>query len=374
MGLAVVLCAAFLFQQKYGDTRSPVSASNAQAPRQEEKSYARERIEAMTLEEKVGQMFLACVSNDSFSREDAVNYGLGGYLFFADFFENRTPQAVKSTLTACQKAAKIPMLMAVDEEGGTVVRVSKYPAYRGAPFASPQEIYKQSGFKGLRQDAAEKSKLLLSLGLNVNLAPVCDIAADRSSFIYPRTLGKNAKKTSRYVRETVSVMNRLGIGSALKHFPGYGGNGDTHTAAAKDSRSYETFVSRDFLPFQAGIEAGASCVMVSHNTILCMDSKNPASLSASVHEILRQVLGFDGVIMTDDLAMKGARIGSGGENIAVAAIQAGNDLLCTSEYAKQIPAVLRAVRDGRISEQQITDSALRVLEWKESLNLLEEKE
>ena len=105
-----------------------------------------------------------------------------------------------------------------------------------------------------------------------------------------------------------------------------------------------------------------------------MDESKPASLSENVHQILREELGFDGVILTDDLAMEGVQGYSGEENIAVSAIQAGNDLLCTSRYAEQIPAVVQAVRDGKISEKQITDSALRVLRWKEKLGLFEEKE
>ena len=103
-----------------------------------------------------------------------------------------------------------------------------------------------------------------------------------------------------------------------------------------------------------------------------MDENKPASLSENVHQILRKELGFDGVILTDDLAMEGVQGYSGEENIAVTAIQAGNDLLCTSRYAEQIPAVIQAVRDGKISEEQITDSVLRILRWKEKLNLLKD--
>ena len=350
IGIAAVLIVLlgtglFFMQGEPEKTASSNSDSETAAP--EKPDYVRELAENMTLEEKVGQMFLACVSNSTISREDIASY---------------------------QKAASVPMLMAVDEEGGSVVRISKYSAYRPQPFASPQEVYAQSGFEGLRRDAEEKSEFLLSMGINVNLAPVCDLTSDQNAFIYPRTLGENVKRTSRYIREVVSTMNRKKIGSALKHFPGYGGNADTHTGIATDTRSYQDFVSRDFLPFEAGIEAGAPCVLVSHNIVTAMDESKPASLSENVHQILREELGFDGVILTDDLAMEGVQGYSGEENIAVSAIQAGNDLLCTSRYTEQIPAVVQAVRDGKISEKQITDSALRVLRWKEKLGLFEEKE
>ena len=147
----------------------------------------------------------------------------------------------------------------------------------------------------------------------------------------------------------------------------------THLIAT-DTRSYESFVSGDFLPFRAGIEAGAPCVLVSHNIVTALDSSRPASLSKKAHVVLRENLGFEGVILTDDLSMKGVQGFSKAENIAVSAILAGNDLLCTWDYQDQLPAVIQAVKKGRISEKQIDASVLRILKWKESLGLLKENE
>lgn len=154
IGIAAVLIVLlgtglFFMQGEPEKTASSNSDSETAAP--EKPDYVRELAENMTLEEKVGQMFLACVSNSTISREDIASYGLGGYLFFSDFFEIRTPESVTSDLASYQKAASVPMLMAVDEEGGSVVRISKYSAYRPQPFASPQEVYAQSGFEGLRR-------------------------------------------------------------------------------------------------------------------------------------------------------------------------------------------------------------------------------
>lgn len=369
--MAVLLSIGLLLipKEEKKDADSPSAANSAH----QEKSYVRQLVESMTLEEKIGQMFLACVSNSTISTEDIVSYGLGGYLFFSDFFEIRTPESVKTDIQTYQKAASVPMLMAVDEEGGSVVRVSKYSAYRDQPFASPQEIYREKGMDGIRKDAREKADLLLSIGLNVNLAPVCDITSDKSAFIYPRTLGKDEETTCEYVNSVVSIMNEKKIGCALKHFPGYGGNTDTHTGTATDTRSYETFTSHDFLPFQAGIDAGAGCILINHNIINAMDPDKPASLSKKVHQILRDDLGFEGVIMTDDLGMEGVQGYGGKDNIAVAAVKGGNDLLCTSGYSEQIPAVVNAVLNGEISEEQITNSVIRILEWKEKLGLLDQK-
>lgn len=336
------------------------------------KSVAEMQLESMSLEEKTGQLFLACVSASSASKEDIASFSPGGYLFFADFFEAHGRQTAADSIAGFQEASSVPMLMAVDEEGGSVVRVSKFSAYRKTPFSSPQDLYQKGGLELLCTEEKEKTALLQSLGINVNLSPVCDLAAEKSSFIYPRTLGEDVETTARYVSQIVERMNTWQIGSALKHFPGYGQNTDTHTGIAHDRRPYETFETQDFIPFQAGIAAGAPCILVSHNIVECMDDENPASLSVEVHRILRETLNFQGVILTDDLSMDGVQGYSGSDNLAVAAIKAGNDLLCTSNYREQIPAVLSAVRTGELPEEQITRSALRILEWKEKLGLLTE--
>lgn len=110
---------------------------------------------------------------------------------------------------------------------------------------------------------------------------------------------------------------------------------------------------------------------MSHNIVSCMDADRPASLSKDAHNILRKELGFDKVVLTDDLGMDGVQGYSGGENIAVSAVMAGNDLLCSADYEEQIPAVCRAVEEGKIPMEQIDRSVLRILQWKEDLGLLD---
>lgn len=349
---------------------SAISALKEKIPK---KSAAEKLAESMTLEEQIGQLFLVCNSDASISSEDIQTYKPGGYLLFSKFFQARDPETAASDIALLQEASKVPMLIAADEEGGTVLRISRYPAYRESPFASPLELYQQGGLDLLCQTEEEKADLLLSLGVNVNLAPVCDLASDETSFIYDRTLGEDAQTTSDYISKVVALMNGRKIGCALKHFPGYGQNSDTHTGIARDTRPFEDFETSDFLPFRAGIEAGAPCVLVSHNIVECMDKDAPASLSEKVHKVLRETLGFDGVIMTDDLSMDGVQGYTGGENLAVAALSAGNDLLCTFDYKNQIAAVTQAVKDGTLSKKQIADSAIRVLEWKDKLGLLQHK-
>ena len=330
---------------------------------------AQELLDGMTLEEKVGQMFIArCPETDA--AQLAADYHLGGYILFGRDFKDKMAEQVTTDIQSYQDAAEIPLLIAVDEEGGTVNRVSSNPNLRSSPFRSPQSLYSEGGLELVRSDAQEKCRLLESLGININFAPVCDVSQDPADFIYDRTLGRDAQETSQYVAAVVETMAEEGMGSVLKHFPGYGNNTDTHTGVAYDDRPYDTFLTSDFLPFQAGIAAGADMVLVSHNIVSAMDEASPASLSPEVHRVLREDLGFTGVIVTDDLVMDGVRDFAGDDEAAVLAVQAGNDLLCCTDFQTQVPAVLAAVESGEITEEQIDAAVLRVLTMKLRLGIL----
>ena len=252
-----------------------------------------------------------------------------------------------------------------------MVRVSKYPQFRDQPFPSPQSLYNEGGIKEVLATELEKAALLKDLGINVNFAPVADVSTDPSDFINARSLGKPAPETARCIGSVVNAMKGEGMGTVLKHFPGYGTNRDTHTGVAIDERPFETFQESDFLPFQAGIEAGAGCILISHTIVKSMDDQNPASLSPAVHDILRQQLGFNGVAITDDLDMDAIADYAEEGEAAVAAVLAGNDMLITSDYARQIPQVVEAVRNGVIPGNLIDQAALRVLLWKMELGILQ---
>ena len=328
-----------------------------------------ELLDSMTVEQRVGQLFLARCNAQS-ALQDIQDYHLAGFVLFGEDFENQTPTSLRQTLTGYQDAADIPLLLAVDEEGGTVTRISRYPAFRSQRFPSPREAFADGGLTQALSNEEEICQLLQSLGLNVNLGPVCDISADSSAFMYQRSLGQDAETTGDFVAGTVRLMNAYGIGSVLKHFPGYGNNADTHTGLAIDSRSLQELESSDLLPFAAGIEAGCGAVLVSHNIVQAMDGEYPASLSPAVHQYLRDTMGFDGVIMTDDLVMEAITDRYGAGEAAVLAVQAGNDLLCSTDYAEQYAAVLSAVLDGRIAFDDLNASVTRVLKWKQTLGLL----
>lgn len=222
----------------------------------------------------------------------------------------------------------------------------------------------------IKSDTKEKCRLLSSLGINLNFAPVADISSDPADYMYPRTFGISAEETCKYVENVVSVMKENGIGSVLKHFPGYGNNSDTHTGVAVDERSLKSLRENDFLPFESGIEAGAEVVLVSHNIVRSIDGEHPASLSLQVHNILRDEIGFSGLIITDDLYMDAIREYTHGQEAAVMAVLAGNDLLCCSDYQTQYPAVVQALKDGKISENRVDESVMRILQYKISMGLM----
>ncbi len=348
-----------------------------------EEELAADRVEAllssMTLEEKVGQLFFVrCPEVNAL--EDVAACRLGGYLLFGRDFKDSagaylTAEQVREKIQSYQDAALIPLLIGVDEEGGSVARASWNPnLFPGGKCRSPQWLLNhRSGERDVfAEDAWEKSTTLLGYGVNVNLAPVCDVSMDPGSFIYDRTLGLDAAAQADYAESVVSAMAESGIGSVLKHFPGYGDNADTHTGIALDERPMEAFLEGDFLPFRAGLAAGGrtTAVLVSHNIVSCMDPDLPASLSPAVHEILRQELDFDGVVMTDDLAMKAVADYAKDGAVAVMALAAGNDLLITGDYRSQIPKVLEAVENGALSETVVDGACRRVLAWKQALGLI----
>jgi len=330
---------------------------------------ALEILKTMSIEEKVGQMFFVrCRKNTA--ELDLEKYYLGGYILFDEDIKGQTKDALKAAIESYQNHSGLKLLIGIDEEGGTINRLSKYTAFRKVPFYSPKALFDEGGYPLIISDTEEKATLLKSLGINVNLAPVSDVSTDPADYIYDRTFGKDAKETAEYVKTVVLAMNASKIGSALKHFPGYGNNVDTHTGIALDERSYDSFVKSDFLPFQAGIEAGVGSILVSHNIIKVMDENLPASLSPAVHKILREDLKFNGVIMTDDLKMDAIKKYIGDEASAVLAIQAGNDLIIASNFDVQIPSVLNAVKNGTITEKRLDESLLRILLWKLKLGIM----
>lgn len=328
-------------------------------------NLALKKVSGMTKEEKVGQMIFARLPQSNV-KEVINNYHVGGFILFGIDFKNKTKKQVIDEINSYQKNSDIPLLMGVDEEGGSVVRISSNPNLYPNRFESPMNIYNKSGIDGIIEDTNEKSKLLKSLGLNVNLAPVADVSTNKNDFIYDRTLGRDSDEVSEYIKKVVKTYNDNNMGSCLKHFPGYGNNVDTHTGIAIDNRSINEFEEDDFLPFIAGIEEGVPSILVSHNIVKSIDDK-PASLSKKVHEILRDVLSFTGVIMTDDLAMDAITMYS--DDPYIETVNAGNDLLITTDYEKTYNSIINGINNGSINMDTIDNSVVRIIAWKYKLGL-----
>ena len=328
-----------------------------------------EILNSMTLEEKIGQLFI--VRYENIDEEDEVKqYQLGGITFYGKDFRYEDKDSIIELINSLQSDVKIPMFMSVDEEGGSVARVSRWYQYRSEIFLSPRDYYEQGGLDLVLQMEEEKAQLLSSLGLNMNLSPVADISDKPGAFMYDRSLGEDACTTAEFVCRTAKISADYGVGSVIKHFPGHGNNTDTHFYTTRDTRSLEELKENDLIPFQAAMDDGYSAVMIGHTVVEALDDEYPASLSKKVHDYIRNQMSFDGLIMPDALDMDTVSSSFNGENVAVLAIMAGNDILCTSEYKEQYEAVLQAVKDNKISIEQIDESVLRILRWKLQLGII----
>ncbi len=329
-----------------------------------------EILSTMTIEEKTGQLFF--IKNDNrFDESILADYPAGGIILFSSDFAGETPESLTAEIAAFQATSKYPLFIGTDEEGGDVVRLSRYSNLAESQFRSPRYLYEMGGYEAIYNDTVYKSELLRSYGINVNFAPVCDVSLNPDEYMYKRSFGRSAAETAEYVRIVVSAMEQEGMGNVLKHFPGYGGNGDTHTNIIRDDRLYEEFLTADFMPFVAGIEEGADCVLVSHNIVECMDPDWPASLSYEVNRILREDMGFEGVIITDDLMMSGVSDYVSDEESVVRAVLVGNDMILSTDFQVQYEALLQAVYDGTVTEERLDESVRRILRWKYELGIIE---
>lgn len=312
------------------------------------------KLKSMTQTEKIRQMFIVRPQNQAASKT-------GGVILFAQDMNDP-----KSLLSSLQNAASTPLLTGTDQEGGTVSRLSENPALtNNRTFPSPQEVFAQKGLKGTADEAAQVAGILHSLGFNWNLAPVADVSQDKNSFIYDRTLGQDAETTAAYVAKVVRAIQGQKVAACLKHFPGYGSAGDTHTGFAEEDQM-------DLKPFEAGIKNGADTVLVAHVVIRSVDPDLPASLSPKIHALLRKKLGFNGVIVTDDLSMGAIRQFAEKRRICpeVLAVKAGNDLIMSENVNSGTAAIKQAIKEKQISKRQIDQSVLRILKLKEKLGLL----
>lgn len=342
-----------------------------------EERRAQTALASMTLEEQVYQLFIVtpealtgvetATAAGDMTRQALEERPVGGLVYFSKNLEDRE-QAIEmlaNTVSYCE----VPPLLAVDEEGGAVSRVGSNPDMGATSFGDMAGY----GDTGDTNKAHEIGKIigtdLRKLGFNVDFAPVADVLTNPdNTAIGRRAFSSDPAVAADMVEAVVGGMNESGCICTLKHFPGQGdADADTHDGPASTDRTLEEMESCEFLPFQAGIEAGAPMVMVGHLSVPALTGGDtPASLSAEViTETLRGRLGFKGVVVTDALDMDAVAEHYDAAEAVVAALEAGADLLLMPEDLDEaVQGVLDAVDDGKLSEDRIGESVARILAMK----------
>ena len=325
---------------------------------------AREILKSMSPNEKIAQMFFLRYNYQKVVEQINTKNNFGGYVLFSEDFVNHDKNSIKKELEKIQNALKIKLGLSVDEEGGKVVRISKYSKFRNEQFKSSQEYYKEGGIPKILEIEKEKRNLIKDLNLNINLAPVADYSSNSSSYIYNRTLGQSLSETEKYIGEVVKAANNDNFITCLKHFPGYGSNEDTHGKLVYDKREKSEFEETDFKPFIAGIKEKVPMIMVSHNIIEKIDSKYPSSISAKIHKILREELNYTGIIITDDISMGAITQFVNQQSIGTIAILSGVDIIISSNQTQNYEEVVNDYKNNLIDDEQIDNAVTRILAWK----------
>lgn len=328
-------------------------------------------IAEMPLEDKVAGLFIVTpeaitgvrtVTQAGEGTQKALNeYAVGGLIYFRHNIIDE--EQLKEMLSATVSMSRYPIFLAVDEEGGSVSRVAEsgIDVIKVGDMASIGE----SGDATQAYEAGVNIGAYLNeLGFNLDFAPVADVAGSGNSVLGDRVFGSDARLVGDMVSSVVDGMQGTGVSSCLKHFPGIGDtDSDTHEGRVETTKTLDEMRSSDFIPFQAGIEAGAEFVMVSHVTVSAVDGDAmPSSLSKTMMtDILRNELGFQGVIITDALNMSAITEYYTTEEAVVKAIAAGADMLLMPEdFNAAYDAVMAAVQDGAISEERIDESLERI--------------
>ncbi|MBU6535655.1 glycoside hydrolase family 3 protein [Streptomyces mayonensis] len=351
-------------------------------------------VSRMTLEEKVGQLFVMRVYGHSATDPDQADvdanleeigvrtaaelvaeYRVGGIIYFTWAHNTRDPHQIAELSNGIQKASLeqprgLPVLISTDQEHGAVARV-------GAPatlFPGAMAV----GAGGSHSDARTLGRIagaeLRAMGIRQDYAPDADVNVDPANpVIGVRSFGSDPGAVAQLVAAEVTGFQRSGVAACAKHFPGHGDTAtDSHTGFPVITHSRAQWEELDAPPFRAAIEAGIDAIMTAHLMVPALDdSGDPATLSRPILTgILREELGYDGVVVTDSLGMQGVRTKYGDERVPVLALKAGVDqLLNPPDLPLAWNAVLTAVREGELTEARLDESILRVLRLKAKLGL-----
>ncbi|QUH30982.1 glycoside hydrolase family 3 protein [Vallitalea guaymasensis] len=335
-----------------------------------------EMIDGMTLEEKIGQMFMIDADSlnnapvtvlDDFGREVMKKYNLGGVIFFKNNI-NTIPQTEK-LISDIQETSSIPLFISVDEEGGLVSRIAKNPNMHATVLPNNKVI----GDTGNTENAYKIGQILgreiSSLGFNMDFAPVADINTNPdNTVIGVRSYGSDEQLVGDMVYNCVKGLQDENVSAVVKHFPGHGDTtNDTHLGSVVTNHNIERLREIEFVPFKKGIEADVDGVMIAHIKAPQIDETNTeASLSKKiVTDILRNELGYDGLAITDALNMGAIVNEYGTKEACIKAVEAGIDiLLMPVPFEEGYSGVLESVISKTISEERIDESVRRILEVK----------
>ncbi len=338
-------------------------------------------LQTMTLEEKVYQLFVT--TPDQLAAQAGVTAAtdtlkaalkakpVGGLILFAANIQDRAQ--VSALISQCQAAAGTELFIAVDEEGGTVARLGRNPntgVTRFDPMGTVQtadEAYRVGATLGTQ---------LQELGFNLDFAPVADVNSNPNNpVIGKRAFSDDAATAASLVAACTQGFRGTGISCCLKHFPGHGDTAtDSHLGQAMTYKTLDELRSCEFLPFKAGIEAGADFVMVAHiSAPQVTGSELPATLSPDIITgLLRRELGFNGIVITDSLQMQAITAVYSSGTAALMAVQAGADMLLMPNYLDEAAQrLITAVRSGELSEARIDESVLRIISAKWAKGMLQ---
>jgi beta-N-acetylhexosaminidase len=325
-------------------------------------------VRRMSTQQKVGQLFMPTIPGATPAPGAAMvkRYHLGGVIYFPPNL--RTPRQTADLSNGLQRAALksgVPLLISTDEEQGPVSRlpyITRFPANKSlAATRHPDE--------DVRTAARVTGEELRAVGINQDNAPDADVNVNpRNPVIGVRSFGADPQRVAHLVGVAVDAYRSTGIATVAKHFPGHGDTAtDSHTGLPVITHSMRTWECLDAPPFETAIAHHTDVIMTAHIVVPGLDkSGNPATMSKKVLiGLLRDKLGYDGVVITDSLQMTGATIRYGPEEAAVRAVRAGADmLLMPQNLGRAYNAVLAAVRSGRIPQSRLDEAVTRIVRMK----------
>ena len=352
--------------------------SSGQTEEEKLDAKVQDLIASMSLEEKVAQMFFVTPENltgvdvatqaGETTRQALTQYPVGGLIYFSKNIYDE--EQLTTMIRNSQSYSEIPLFIGVDEEGGSLVaRIANHPNFDVEKFPDMAEIGATGDPSRAYEVGSTIASYLKDYGFNLDFAPDADVLTNpNNTAIGVRSFGSDPDMTAQMVEQAVKGFQDHQVSAVIKHFPGHGGTTtDSHNGAAIVDRSLEELRSAEFLPFEAGIQAGVDMVMVGHLQVpQVISDDTPASLSSEmITDVLRNELGYDGIVITDSLSMGAITTYYTSADAAVKCIQAGDDmLLMPYSFTEAYQGVLDAVNSGEISEERINESVTRILKVK----------